>query len=176
MTILRPRDVHLLAEEYDNAPDMEEEHATLWQEYAVFSLDRQRVLSANFLIVMVPVSDPYGHGSELLADLVRGHYRVPAPGACPVHPVWDSSAFAASRTWHDIDGHGMSGVGFQIDEEIKTFCAQAEILRLAGREDLIPVVFSDTMQQLCSTLFNHAFAPQKVVRTEHERLIERCLA
>lgn len=174
--ILRPSDVAKLAAEYDAAPDCDDECAVLWRKYADFSLTRQAELTEQFTIYLVNVEQPYTHGSLLLADLVKGQYKVPAPTSCPVHPVWDGQSYAASRTWHDIDGHGYSGVGFTLDEEIKTFQAQATILREWGREELIPVVFSDTMQQLCSTLVHHSFAPQKVALTEMERLLERCLA
>lgn len=173
---LRPRDVLMLANEYDAAPVADESCTPKWERYAAFAMNRQRVLAGGFTIYLVSVSDPYSHGSELLADLVRGQYKVPAPVACPAHPLWDGAQFAASRTWHDIEGHGFSGVGFTLDEELATFRRQSEQLRDAGLEDLICVVFSDTMQQLASTLVNHRFAPQKVVLTEHERLIERCLA
>lgn len=178
--LILPKDVRALAAEYDAAPDLPEgndgEHCeALWIEYRSFSLDRQAELADQFEIVLVNVSDPYAHGRELLADLVSGRYKVPAPHACPVHPEWDSTGFAASRTWHDIDGHGFSGSYFDLDGEIATVKAQAAVLRDAGLEHLVCVVFSDTMQQLCSTLINHKFAPQKVVLTEHRRILERIL-
>lgn len=175
--VLRPSDVERLAREYDNAPDVADPALlALWEEYALFALERQRLLAGEFNIQLVNVDDPYNHGSQLLADLVRRHYKVPAPVACPGHPAWDGVRYAAARTWHDIAGHGYGGVGFTLHEEIKTYQLQAEELRAAGREHLIVVVFSDTMQQLCSTITNHAFAPQKVVCTEFTRLLERCLA
>lgn len=172
---LRPRDLIVLANEYDAARDADESLSPKWERYSAFALNRQRVLAGGFTIYLVNVSNPYAHGSELLADLVQGNYKVPAPLACPVHPVWDGSQFGAARTWHDIEGHGFSGVGFTLDEEIKTFQRQATMLEAAGLADLICVVFSDTMQQLASTLVNHRFAPQKVVLTEYEKLIARCL-
>jgi hypothetical protein len=174
---LRRVDVERLAHEYDNAPDVADECLLpLWEEYALFALERQRQLVDEFEVQLVSVADPYKHGSNLLADLVRRHYKVPAPTACPGHPAWDGVRYAAARTWHDIAGHGYGGVGFTLEEEIQTYRLQADELCVAGKEHLVVVVFSDTMQQLCSTLFNHAFAPQKVVCTEFTRLLERCLS
>lgn len=174
---LRPSDVARLAAEYDAAPDIADPDTCppLWMQYSAYALDRQRNLADQFTIYFVSVSDPYGHGSELLSDLVQGRYKVPAPTACPPHPTWDGAAYSASRTWHDIEGHGFTGGGFTLDEEVRTFRQQAEQLRAASLEELICVVFSDTLQQLASTLFNRRFAPQKVVLTEHSKLIERCL-
>lgn len=178
--ILLPREVRALADEYDNAPPVPEgpeaeRCIALWREYRAFSLDRQAELADAFNIILVNVENPYDHGRSLLADLVAGQYRVPAPHACPTHPEWDTAGFAASRTWHDIDGHGYGGVYFDLEGELITVRLQAEVLRDAGMEHLVCVVFSDTMQQLCSTLANHRFAPQKVALTEHERLMERVL-
>lgn len=179
--LLLPRDVRALAIEYDAAPDLpiDAEGAALcralWEEYRAFSLDRQAELADDFNILLVNLEMPYNNGRELLADLVAGTYKVPAPHACPVHPEWDGVGYAASRTWHDIDGHGYGGAYFDLEGELVTVRMQAEVLREAGREHLVCVVFSDTMQQLCSTLYNHRFAPQKVVLTEHEKLIERVL-
>lgn len=169
---LRPRDVRLLAAEYDAAPSLDPHCTQLWQDFAVWALERQATLADQFTIRLVNVSDPYSHGRELLADLIRRDYQVPAPHACPVHPIWDGQAFAASRTVHDLDGHGSAGSYFDLEGEILTVQRQAEITP----EQFMPVVFSDTMQQLCSTLVNHQFAPQKVVLTEYERLLERCLS
>lgn len=175
--ILRPSDVARLASEYDAAPDIADPALlALWEEYALYALQRQHDLTRDFMVQLVPISDPYANGSQLLADLVRRHYQVPAPTACPGHPAWDGVRYAAARTWHDIAGHGYGGVGFTLHEEVRTYQLQAEELRNAGKEHLIVVVFSDTMQQLCSTVYNHAFAPQKVVCTEFTRLLERCLS
>lgn len=178
---ITPKDIKALALEYDAAPDVPVDPAEaaacaeLWLEYRAFSLDRQAELADAFNILLVNVADPYHNGRELLADLVSGQYKVPAPHACPVHPEWDGVGFAAARTWHDIDGHGYGGAYFDLDGELITVKLQAEVLREAGREHLVCVVFSDTMQQLCSTLYNHRFADQKMTRTEYERLIERVL-
>lgn len=173
---LRPREVRLLAAEYDAAPSLDEAAVSLWEKYRTYTLLRQAELADSFNIHLVSEQDPYTHGRQLLADLVGRAYKVPAPAACPVHPLWDGQGFGASRTVHDIDGHGAAGSYFDLEGEILTLCEQAERLRAAGLEYLIPVVFSDTMQQLCSTLVNRSFAPQKVVVTEYDYLIERCLS
>lgn len=173
---LRPRDVRLFAAEYDAAPDCDPSLVPLWDEYRQYTLLRQAELADRFNIHLVSEQDPYHHGRELLADLIDRKYKVPAPAACPVHPSWDGQGYGASRTVHDIDGHGAAGSYFDLEGELYTVKEQAELLRAHKKEHLIVVVFSDTMQQLCSTLVNRRFAPQKVVLTEHTHLIDRCLS
>lgn len=168
---LRPRDVRDLAAEYDEAPEYDHSLKTLWEEYAIHMLQRQAELADYFDLTLVNKADPYANGRELLSDLVDDHYMIPAPTACPDHPEWDGVRYAASRTVHDIDGHGAAGSHFDLEGEIYTVRKQIKHLP----EHLWCVTFSDTMMQLCSTLTNHVFAPQKVVVTSHERLFERCV-
>lgn len=173
---LRPRDVRNIAREYDAASDIADPSLVpLWCEYADLMVAEMANQADRFVMRIVNSDMPYNNGAELLRDLVARRYKVPASTTCPVHPVWDGVRFAASRAVHDITGHGAAGTDFTLGGEIPTFHMQAQWLRDRGREDLICVVFSDTMQQLCSTLFNHRFAPQKVTLTEYERCLERCL-
>lgn len=174
---LRPRDVAELAAQYEAAPAVADKSLVpLWQDYGHLMLSYQASLADDFYIRIVNDENPYANGAHLLRDLIARKYRVPAPHACPVHPVWDGQTFAAARTVHDLTGHGASGTDFTLPGEIPTFHQQAEWLRCVGREDLIVVVFSDTLQQLCNTLAHHRFAPQKVVVPEDDRCLERCLS
>lgn len=160
MTLVRtpgldPGFISVLGSYYDAGPVVDQGAVELWTAYGYFACRRVAELGHELSITTSNV-DPYdGDAHLLIEECDLGQYRA-WTGIAP-HPIWGETVNLACRTVHDIDGHWRSRGDFTWEGECAAIVEQARHTPV----EFWPVIFSDTVLQLASTLSNHQFAPQK---------------
>lgn len=158
MADLQPFGLADLARKYDEAPSIVTPEAhELWTRAGEFFTARAEQLAESFDITRWETGQPYANGDEQIADLDKGRFTVTAEFSD--HPVWDVDTNVAFRICHDIEGHYYARSGFDLQGEVDAYVTQA----LHVPAEFEPVLWSESILQLASTLVNGRFPAQKVV-------------
>ena len=147
-----------LARQYDKAPVEPSRRArALWTKAGEYFVARAETLGERFDIWRWETGQPYDNGAEQLADLDKGRFIVTAEHS--EHPIWDVDTNVAFRICHDIDGHYAARSGFDLLGEVEAYTCQTLITPAVFE----PVLWSESILQLASTLVNGSFPVQKAV-------------